>query len=66
LIYLVITLRRARNQGFLRDWPAKSQLRTIVSIAIPESIREFTMALGYVIFFWIVGKMALASWQQPM
>ncbi|RRS06508.1 MATE family efflux transporter [Pseudoalteromonas sp. J010] len=56
LSYVLITAYLHRGQGFLCRWPSTSLIKHIINIAIPESFREFTLALGYVIFFWLVGK----------
>jgi multidrug resistance protein, MATE family len=52
---------RLRGQGFLTAKPERSLLARIYKLAMPANMQEFFFSLGYIVLFWIVGKVGTAE-----
>ncbi|XOV79528.1 MAG: MATE family efflux transporter [Aestuariibacter sp.] len=55
LLYFIVTYWRSHKQGFLQQMPDRGMLNRVFLIGLPESIREAMFALGYIIFYALVG-----------
>lgn len=60
-IYFYLGFRHARPQGFLSQRPSRSSLQTLIRIAIPSSIQQLFFSAGFLILYWIVGKVGTAE-----
>ncbi|TQV86007.1 MATE family efflux transporter [Aliikangiella coralliicola] len=56
LAYFIVTFVHFRTEGFLSIKPARELVVRIFNVGLPESIREALFSLGYVVFYWLVGK----------
>ena len=56
LMYLVLGLRLARGNGFLRRRPSSTVLRTLVRLAWPSALQQMAYAGGVTVLFWIIGQ----------
>ena len=54
-LYFTVTWWRCHKDGFLQQMPDKALIKNVFFIGLPESIREAMFALGYIIFYSIVG-----------
>lgn len=61
IINFVITRRHFRHEGFLTAKPERALLTRIVRIGLPPTLQEFFFAIGYVVFFWMVGQVGTAE-----
>lgn len=64
-VYFVLGMRQARAAGFLRAFPSRAELRSILKLSIPTGIQQTLFAGGMVLFYAVVGvigtKAAAAS-----
>jgi putative MATE family efflux protein len=64
-VYFVLGMRQARAAGFLRAFPSKEELRSILRLSVPTGIQQTLFAGGMVLFYAVVGaigtKAAAAS-----
>jgi putative MATE family efflux protein len=56
LIYVLF-----RKDGFLSVKPAWSLLVRIFKLGLPATLQEFFFSAGYIVFFWMVGKIGTAE-----
>ncbi|WP_426417462.1 MATE family efflux transporter [Aestuariirhabdus sp. LZHN29] len=56
LLYFAITARAARPQGFLCRAPDRATLKSVLSLAIPNSLQQMLFALGITVLFWIIAR----------
>ncbi|MCL6414593.1 MATE family efflux transporter [Aestuariirhabdus sp. Z084] len=56
LFYFVITTKSARPHGFLRTRPDRATLRSVLTLAIPNSMQQMFFALGVTALFWIIAR----------
>ncbi|RRJ84877.1 MATE family efflux transporter [Aestuariirhabdus litorea] len=56
LLYFSITTRKAREHGFLRTLPDRTTLRSVLRLAIPNSLQQMLFALGITLLFWIIAR----------
>ncbi len=61
LTYFVLGMRYARPNGFLGALPDSDQLRGLLRLGLPTSIQNLLFAGGFVMLFWIVGKVGTAE-----
>ncbi|PPE74854.1 MATE family efflux transporter [Solimonas fluminis] len=55
-IYFFLASRHARPHGFLRRRPTPEQFRSLVRLSIPSCIQQLLFSGGFLMLFWIVGK----------
>lgn len=55
LIYIVVTAKAYRGEGFLTRKPDAPLVTSMVRIGIPAMMEAGFFALGFVVFYWIVG-----------
>lgn len=60
-MYFVITFYNFRAEGFLNIKPKLALLIQIIETGMPESVRLAMFALGYIVFYWIVGQVGTAE-----
>lgn len=56
VIHFSIAHFKAKNNGFLSSWPSKSELIQLIKISLPNGIQQLFFAAGFVVSFWIIGK----------
>jgi MATE family multidrug resistance protein len=56
VINFVLVRLLSRDDGFLKARPARSLVLRIFRLGLPVTLQEFTFALGYVVFLWMVGQ----------
>jgi len=56
IINFAITSFRFRKDGFLKAKPEQPLLTRIFQRALPSSLQQFFIAIGHVVFLWIIGK----------
>ncbi|MCU1245537.1 MAG: hypothetical protein JWN02_1447, partial [Acidobacteria bacterium] len=61
LAYATLAFIHARKQGFLTAKPQFSLLTRILKIGVPNSMQEFLFSAGYLVFFWMVGRVGTAE-----
>lgn len=61
LTHVILGLKYARKNGFLQGLPDKQRIQTLINVSFPESIRNFLMFLGLVVFFTIVGLLGTSE-----
>ena len=54
--YFLLALRYARPYGFLRRLPPRSEIRTLISQAIPNGINDLSFLAGFTTLYWIIGQ----------
>ncbi|MCP4504669.1 MAG: MATE family efflux transporter [Deltaproteobacteria bacterium] len=54
-MYILMALKIARKNGFLRGLPDKDTMRTMLHLAIPSAIQQTFFAGGFVTLFKIIG-----------
>jgi len=55
IIYLVLTLKKAKHSGFNLTLPTTETLRRLARLAIPNSLQQGFFSLGVSILFMIIG-----------
>ncbi len=55
--YVLLALRHAKHNGFLKRWANKTDTRTIIRLALPNSLQQLLFASGFVALFWILGRL---------
>jgi putative MATE family efflux protein len=50
-----------RKEGFLSAMPKPALLTRIMKIGLPATMQEFLFSLGYITFFWMVGRVGTAE-----
>lgn len=60
ITYWFITQRHAKDKGFLSSCKSH-QVSAIVHLALPNSIQHFFVAMGIVIYYWLLGKVSLEA-----
>lgn len=61
LFYFAVTLYSYRDQGFLKVWPKKSLIQTMIEIGLPGAAQDIFFSLGYIVFYWIIGMVGTAE-----
>jgi multidrug resistance protein, MATE family len=57
----VVVWRRYHRDGFLTLRPQKSLLVRLVKLGVPAAMQEALFSVGYLVFFWLVGKIGTAE-----
>lgn len=57
ICYIVLGFRFARPNGFLKGSLDAATTRTIVRLALPNSVQQLLFAAGLTALFWILGKL---------
>lgn len=61
LIYFLVTHMYYRKDGFMSVKPEKTLLVHIFKIGLPAALQMATFSLGFIVFYWIVGKVGTAE-----
>ncbi len=61
IINFVLIYWRDRKEGFLTAKPGRALMVRILKLGIPATMQEFLFALGYLVFFWMIGKIGTAE-----
>jgi putative MATE family efflux protein len=61
LTYCVIASRHSRSAGFLVRMPSRRQFIDLLRIGLPSCIQQLLFAAGFVVLFWIVGRIGTAE-----
>ncbi len=56
LVNAGFALKFALGNGFLRGLPEPTQIKTIVTVAYPESLRQALFSVGVVLFYVLIGQ----------
>jgi MATE family multidrug resistance protein len=56
IINLVLVASRYRKDGFLTAKPNAAVLAKILKLGMPANMQEFFFSGGYIVFFWMVGR----------
>ncbi|MCA9648346.1 MAG: MATE family efflux transporter [Myxococcales bacterium] len=59
--YVLLGLRHARHNGFLRGLPGRDTFRTIGRLALPNAVQQLFFALGFNVLFWIIAHSAVVD-----
>ena len=55
-IYILLGLRFARHNGFLKQMPTLEEVRRLFALSLPTGIQQLFFATGFVVLFWIIGQ----------
>lgn len=61
LLYIAVTAYHYRHEGFLTIKPTVDLIRRMLRIGIPAVFEAGFFALGFLVFYWIVGHMGTAE-----
>lgn len=61
LSYFLITFLGYRHEGFLTARPDKALIVRMLRIGIPSIFEAAFFAIGFLVFYWIVGRMSTAD-----
>lgn len=61
IINFIMTWIRYRKDGFLKAWPQPALLTRIFKMGMPATMQEFFYSAGYIVFFWMVGKVGTSD-----
>lgn len=61
LIHFVLVYFRFRKDGFLSARPQFSLMKKILRMGLPATMQEFFFSAGYLVFFWMVGKVGTSE-----
>ncbi|MCG8464021.1 MAG: MATE family efflux transporter [Xanthomonadales bacterium] len=61
LLYFLLGLKHAREQGFLRGLPKKEDLKGQIKLSLPASMQQIFASAGLVIMIWILGQVGTAE-----
>ncbi len=53
--YFFMGMKYASNNGFLRHWPRKSEIISLLKLSLPNGIQQLSFAAGYGVLYWIIG-----------
>ncbi len=56
IVNFAIGFFRSRKEGFLSVMPGRDLLARIYKLAIPANMQEIFFSAGYIVFFWMVGR----------
>jgi multidrug resistance protein, MATE family len=57
LLYLLVTSSSFRGQGFLAAWPDGREIGRMLQIGVPAVMETAFFSLGFLVYYWIVGRM---------
>jgi putative MATE family efflux protein len=55
-MYMVQAFVLARGSGFLRGFPDRQTLVSMLRLSVPTGIQQFFFATGMTVLFWIIGR----------
>ncbi|XKH58760.1 MATE family efflux transporter [Halomonas sediminis] len=61
ILWVRVSSRGARQDGFLSNLPSPASLRKTLSLALPHSFQQLWFAGGYAVLFWLLGQLDTAS-----
>ena len=61
IYYVALGLRHARAAGFLRGWPERQTLASVVRLGLPLGIQQLLFAGSFVALFWILGQVGTTA-----
>ncbi|MEC9466112.1 MAG: MATE family efflux transporter [Myxococcota bacterium] len=57
--HIILGIRNARHEGFLRGMCTREELRTLLRLAVPSGVQQVFFAAGYTALFAIIGKVGM-------
>lgn len=60
-IHIGIGLRQPAADGLLRRAPARSDVRALLKLGLPNAVQQLLFATGFTALFWIVGMIGTAE-----
>lgn len=60
-VYFYLGFRFARRNGFLAGLLSRKDARTLVRLSIPTGIQQLFFSAGFVVTFWIIGRIGTAE-----
>jgi len=60
-VYFYLGFRFARRSGFLAGLLGRKDARTLVRLSIPTGIQQLFFSTGFVVTFWIIGRIGTAE-----
>lgn len=60
-VYFWLGARHADNSGFLHRKPTPEQFKSLIRLGLPSSIQQLLFSGGFVVLFWIIGKVGTAQ-----
>jgi len=59
--YLLLGVRLARGNGFLRGMPDATMLRGLLRLSVPSGLQQMAFAAGFTVLMWIIGRIGTAE-----
>lgn len=59
--YFWLARRHAAGSGFLQRRPTREEFLGLVRLGLPNSLQQLLFAAGFVVLFWIVGRIGTAE-----
>jgi putative MATE family efflux protein len=59
--YVALAWRHAREGGFLRAFPDRETIRSMLRVSLPSGLQQFLFAAGMTALYWVVGKVGTAE-----
>lgn len=56
-LYFIVTYVNYRGEGFLSNRPTKAGVLRMLNIGVPAVMETALFSLGFLVFYWIVGRM---------
>lgn len=57
IFYFILGAISATKNGFITMPPRITDLLTLIRLSLPNGIQQFFLAVGYAVFYWIIGQM---------
>lgn len=59
--YMLLGIRYAGDNGFLRLRPSRGEIKTLTNLAIPSGLQHLSVMAGMVALYWIIGRIGTAE-----
>ncbi|ROH93481.1 MATE family efflux transporter [Stagnimonas aquatica] len=59
--YFWLARRHAAGSGFLQRRPSREECLSLVRLGLPNAVQQLLFATGFVVLFWIVGRIGTAE-----
>ena len=60
-IYICLGFRYAAKDGFMRSLASREEVGSLIRISAPAGLQQLFFAAGFVVTFWIIGKVGTAE-----
>lgn len=61
LVNFMVSYGFFRKDGFLKASPPRALVTRVFKLGLPATMQEFFFSAGYIVFFWMVGKVGTAE-----